>query len=122
MGWKADVRRLRCAGSAVTDTIAGEAVMGTVSKVAEMRRVADGVGLVFVTGDVVRVRGEDVLSVVVLPTGYASGDGPGVWECCVPIALVRTPAGDEDGVRRWVQIGDLTSVGLEGITAGAGRG
>jgi hypothetical protein len=67
--------------------------------------------VVFAVGDVVQVRREEVLSAVVLPT-----DGPpdcvpeglpDVGLCCVPIALVRTPAGDENGALRWVQISDL---------------
>jgi hypothetical protein len=61
-------------------------------------------------GDVVRVRDEEVMSVVVLPT-----DGPADCEpdeipdvaiCCVPIALVRTPPDGE--ALRWVEISDLT--------------
>ena len=65
---------------------------------------------VFAEGDVVRVRNEEGLSVVALPTDRPSTcelDGiPDVHICCVPIALVRTPI--EDGVLRWVEIRDLT--------------
>ncbi|WP_194925596.1 hypothetical protein [Catenulispora pinisilvae] len=64
----------------------------------------------YVPGDVVRVRREPSLSVVVLPTHRAceaSQNAPDLGLlCCVPIALVRTPVGDEP--LRWVEISDLT--------------
>ena len=66
--------------------------------------------VVFAEGDVVRVRDEEMLSIVALPTDRPSTcelDGiPDVHICCVPIALVRTPV--DDGVLRWVEIRDLT--------------
>jgi hypothetical protein len=81
----------------------------------------DGVGTVraLEPGAVVRVRSEETLSVVVLPT-----DGPpdcvpegvpDVGVCCVPIALVSTPV--NDGELRWVQISDLTRVDPAEISA-----
>lgn len=69
----------------------------------------------FDKGDVVRVGDEEALSVVVLPT-YCKpvaedvpSNMPEVGICCVPLALVRTPAGDE-GVLRWVGVGELGAV------------
>lgn len=66
----------------------------------------------FEPGDVVRVRDEPSLSAVILPTHRACEvpeDVPDLGGlCCVPIALVRTPADDENGVKRWVEIRDLT--------------
>jgi hypothetical protein len=66
----------------------------------------------FEPGDVVRVRTEPSLSAVVLPThqgSQPSEDGPDLGaSCCVPVVLVRTPADNEDGVKRWVEIRDLT--------------
>lgn len=66
----------------------------------------------FERGDVVRVRVEPSLSAVVLPThqgSQPSEDAPDLSaSCCVPVVLVRTPADDEDGVKRWVTISDLT--------------
>lgn len=68
----------------------------------------------FEPGDVVRVREEELLSVVVLPTHRpceVPDDAPDLGGlCCVPIALVRTPVNDEHGVKRWVEISDLTRV------------
>lgn len=75
----------------------------------------DRSGRVFDKGDIVRVRLEEGLSVVVLPTHHAPdpddvpGELPEVFICCVPIALVRTPI--DDGVLRWVEVRDLTHVG-----------
>jgi hypothetical protein len=70
-------------------------------------------------GDLVRVRQEEELSVVVLPTDRRADclpEGvPEVYVCCVPIALVRTPVDDENGAKRWVEIRDLTRVGPEEI-------
>jgi hypothetical protein len=67
---------------------------------------------VFEAGDVVRVRNEEFLSVVVLPTGRACevpDDAPDLGAvCCVPVALVRTPLDGKDGAKRWVEISDLT--------------
>lgn len=75
----------------------------------------------FDKGDVVRVRREPGVSVVVLPT-YCKQDPedvpPGVPDltvCCVPVALVRTPTPDDEmGVLRWVEVGDLRAVAEEG--------
>ena len=70
-------------------------------------------------GDLVRVRQEEDLSVVILPTDRRADRLPeGVPEvtlCCVPIALVRTPADDENGAKRWVEIRDLTRLGPKEI-------
>ena len=77
----------------------------------------------FDKGDVVKVRLEDELSVIVLPTDHAPDPDdlpeelPEVFICCVPIALVRTPI--EDGVLRWVEIRDLTRVERELETDGS---
>ena len=68
----------------------------------------------FDKGDVVKVRLEDELSVVVLPTHQppdpadVPAELPEVFICCVPIALVRTPI--EDGDLRWVEVRDLARV------------
>jgi hypothetical protein len=80
------------------------------------RQAADSGNVVFAVGDTVRVRSEEQLSVVVLPTDRppdgpadcAPEDVPDVDVCCVPVALVRTAV--EGGVLRWVQISDLTRV------------
>lgn len=61
--------------------------------------------------DVVRVRSEPMLSRVVAPAHRKCvlpenvPDLSGV--CCVPVALVRTPADDPDGPLRWVEPRDL---------------
>lgn len=68
----------------------------------------------FDKGDVVRVRREPGLSVVVLPT-YCTPQPedipenvPDLTVCCVPVALVRTPTPDDEvGVLRWVELRDL---------------
>lgn len=79
---------------------------------ARLQKAADGEPQAFDAGELVRVRTEERLSVIVLPTdGRAancdtSADMPDVSACCVPIALVRTPAA-EHGVLRWVEIADL---------------
>ncbi len=66
-------------------------------------------------GDVVRVGDELVLSVVELPTHRACEipeDAPDLGSlCCVPLALVATPAGEEP--RRWVVAADLTRVDVD---------
>ena len=70
----------------------------------------------FDRGDVVRVGDEDELSVVVLPTyckpqpGDVPSELPEVGICCVPLALVRTPATGE-GVLRWVGVEDINAAG-----------
>lgn len=67
----------------------------------------------FDAGAVVRVRTEEHLSVIVLPTdGRAAvcdvpAGTPEVTVCCVPLALVRTPADDEGGTLRWVEVADI---------------
>jgi hypothetical protein len=65
-------------------------------------------------GDVVRVRCEERLSVVVLPTHrecQPPADVPDLGDlCCVPIVLIRTPTEDADGVLRWVEVRDLTRI------------
>jgi hypothetical protein len=63
-------------------------------------------------GDLVKVRREELVSVIVAPTTRPPGcelpgDTPDVSICCVPIALVRTPANDENSVLRWVEVADL---------------
>lgn len=72
-------------------------------------------------GDLVRVSQEEELSVVLLPTDRRADclpEGvPQVTVCCVPIALVRTPADDENGAKRWVEISDLTRVAPEEIAS-----
>jgi hypothetical protein len=77
----------------------------------------------FEAGEVVRVRDEQWLSAVVLPTGRACDvpeDAPDLGAvCCVPIALVRTPAEDEYGVKRWVEISDLRRAGSDAIAGSA---
>lgn len=75
-----------------------------------------GAGLVkgpkFAPGDVVRVRVEPSWGAVMLPAHRecdAPGDEADFSEMfCVPTVLVRTPADDENGVKRWVEISDLT--------------
>lgn len=66
-------------------------------------------------GDVVRVRDEPWLSIVALPTHErceVPPDAPDLGAmCCVPIALVRSPADDENGPLRWVELQDLTPAG-----------
>ena len=69
-------------------------------------------------GDVVRVRGEPSNSSVVMPTHRACEVSDNVPSnvpdlgpvCCVPVVLVRTPAGDEGGLLRWVENADLVPV------------
>lgn len=68
---------------------------------------------VFSPRDLVRVRDEDVPSVVVLPTdrpaepGEVPVDVPDLGpECCVPVVLVRTPALTA-GDLRWVLLEDV---------------
>lgn len=69
-------------------------------------------------GDLVTVRSEEQVSIIVAPTTrppdceFPAGT-PDVTVCCVPIALIRTPAGDEDGVLRWVEVADLTRAEAE---------
>lgn len=70
----------------------------------------------FDKGDVVRVRDEQVLSVVVLPS-YCKPDPadlpenmPPIEMCCVPIALVSTTTALESDVLRWVELCDLHKV------------
>lgn len=62
-------------------------------------------------GALVRVRIEPSSSLV-LPADQAGGlpnTGPDLLSTfCTEIVLVRTPANDEDGVQRWVEVGDLT--------------
>lgn len=74
----------------------------------------------FEAGDLVQVRTEETLSVVVLPTDRAPecvpDNVPDVGVCCVPIVLIRTPVG-EDGVLRWVEAADLTRVESAGQDA-----
>jgi hypothetical protein len=70
----------------------------------------------FNAGDLVRVRTEESLSVIVLPTDERAAacdvpaGTPEVTVCCVPLALVRTPADDEHGTLRWVEAADLLQV------------
>jgi len=70
----------------------------------------------FNAGDRVRVRDEESVSLVMLPTdGRAArcdipADTPDLTVCCVAVALVRTPADDEGGVLRWVELADLARV------------
>lgn len=65
----------------------------------------------FEPGDVVRVRTEEMLSVVVVPAHRKCeipANAPDLGaQCCVPIALVRTPAHEKDGILRWVEPRDL---------------
>lgn len=70
-------------------------------------------------GDTVRVRDEWALSVVVQAAdGTVSCEIPAesvpnlVGVCCVPVVLVRTPFGDDDGWRdmRWVVLEDVMPV------------
>lgn len=69
------------------------------------------VAKLFEVDDVVRVRREPMLSVVVAPAHRRCE----VPECvsdldgvvCVPLVLVRTPADDPNGVFRWVEPRDL---------------
>ena len=69
-------------------------------------------------GDLVLVRDEPSRSTVVLPTHRActveDKVPPNVPDlgpvCCVPVVLVRTPAGDEGGALRWVENADLVPV------------
>lgn len=70
-------------------------------------------------GAVVRVRREEMGSVVMASRGDCAEsleDIPDIDFCCVPAVLVRTPATDDGGVLRWVQLSDL--VGLDAETAG----
>jgi hypothetical protein len=68
----------------------------------------------FDKGDVVRVRREPSLSVVVLPS-YCKPKPEDIPEgvpdltiCCVPVVLVRTPTPEDAvGVLRWVELRDL---------------
>lgn len=67
----------------------------------------------FDKGDVVRVRDEPGLSVVVLPS-FCKPDPadlpenmPPIEVCCVPIALVSTTTDAHGEVLRWVELGDL---------------
>ena len=84
----------------------------TAAGIEAVRRTDSVTDTVFSEGDVVKVRQEDELSIVVLPTDRAPEcvpeDVPDVGICCVPIALIRTPI--EDGVLRWVELRDLTRV------------
>ena len=73
----------------------------------------------FDKGDVVRVRNEPGLSVVVLPS-YCKPDPadlpdnmPPIDVCCVPIALVSTTTEAQGEVLRWVELGDLSKVVLD---------
>ena len=67
----------------------------------------------FEPGDLVRVRGEHAVSVVVLPTGrkpdQVPEDCPDLGEqCCVPVVLIRTPMDDDlVGDKRWVLLADV---------------
>jgi hypothetical protein len=65
----------------------------------------------FELDDVVRVRCEPMLSVVVAPAHRRCElpeDVPDLnGVCCVPLALVRTPADDPKGLLRWVGPRDL---------------
>jgi hypothetical protein len=70
----------------------------------------------FDAGDRVRVCDELAESLVMLPAdGRAAScdipaDTPDLTVCCVPVALIRSPADDEDGVLRWVELEDLARV------------
>lgn len=73
----------------------------------------------FDRGDVVRVGDETELSVVVLPT-YCKpapedvpSELPEIGICCVPLALVRTPAA-ENGTLRWLAVETLERVSVAG--------
>lgn len=85
----------------------------------------DRSGRAFDKGDIVRVRLEEGLSVVVLPTHHAPDPNdvpdelPEVFICCVPIALVRTPI--EEGELRWVEVRDLKRADMEVETDDANR-
>ena len=65
----------------------------------------------FEVDDVVRVRREPMLSVVVAPAHRRCEVPDGVSDVggvvCVPLVLVRTPADDSSGVFRWVEPRDL---------------
>lgn len=73
---------------------------------------------VYEPGDLVLVRGEPSHSSVVMPTHRACQvsdnvppDVPDLGPvCCVPVVLVRTPAGAEGGELRWVENADLVLV------------
>lgn len=68
----------------------------------------------FAEGDLVRVRTEPALSVIIQPADRPAtcdlGELPPLTVCCVPIALVR-PAADPAGPRRWVELTDLSAAG-----------
>ena len=72
----------------------------------------------FEPGDLVRVRREPSNSTVVMPTHRACeprdkipADVPDLGPvCCVPVVLVRTPAGDTGGELRWVDNRDVIPV------------
>lgn len=69
----------------------------------------------FEPGDLVLVRDEPSNSTVVMPTHRACrvednvpADVPDLGPvCCVPVVLVRTPAGDAGGDLRWVENRDV---------------
>ena len=69
-------------------------------------------------GDLVLVRGEPSNSTVVMPThrpceisDNVPPDVPDLGPvCCVPLVLVRTPAGLEGGKLRWVKNADVLPV------------
>lgn len=79
-------------------------------------------------GEPVHIRDEDAVSLVVLPTdGRPSCDVPdnipdvnGV--CCVPVVMVRTPTGDDDGSghMRWAALEDVRPVSPDEISTDEG--
>lgn len=75
-------------------------------------------------GDLVQVRSEIVPSAIVIPTGRRPecmpDNVPDLTVCCVPVALIRTPA-TEDGILRWVEISDLTPAPVDNNAARAER-
>lgn len=80
--------------------------------------VEDTVTAAYEPGDLVTVRREEQISVIVAPTTRPPDcelpdDTPDVTVCCVPIALVRTPAADDAGALRWVEVADLVRVEAE---------
>lgn len=74
----------------------------------------------FEPGDLVLVRDEPSKSSVVMPThrpceprDEIPADVPDLGPvCCVPVVLVRTPAGDTGGELRWVENRDVVPAPL----------